>query len=158
LAKTRAKYLEDAPVICSVLRAGLPLHNGLLKVFDQSENAFVAAYRVGVSEGAGFKIVSNYVASPDLNGKTLIIADPMLATGQSLVAAYNALKDFGVPKQIHLVSVIGSQQGVDFICSQFPENSHLWIADIDPQLNEKGYIVPGLGDSGDLTFGKKLNH
>ncbi len=99
-----------------------------------------------------------YLACPDLTGKTLILADPMLATGQSLVATYNALMPFGTPKNIHIMAVIGAQDGVDFLEKNVPEDTNLWIAAIDKTLNNKGYIVPGLGDAGDLAFGKKLQH
>ena len=103
-----------------------------------------------------FEIVLEYFAAPSIENKTLLLADPMLATGQSLVAVYEAIKKQGTPKEIHIVAVIGSQEGVDFIENHFPENTHLWIAAIDDELNSKGYIVPGLGDAGDLAFGEKL--
>jgi uracil phosphoribosyltransferase len=148
-------YQNDI-VLCSILRAGVPLHNGLLNYFDDAENAFISAYRHHKHNPETFEIVVEYLACPDLNGKTLILADPMLATGQSMVATFEALKPFGTPKEIHLVSVIGAQAGVDFVNSQFDDSSHLWIATVDEQLNDKGYIVPGLGDAGDLAFGKKL--
>jgi uracil phosphoribosyltransferase len=98
------------------------------------------------------------LACPSLEGKTLILADPMLATGQSMVATFEALKPFGKPKEIHLVSVIGAQTGVDFVCNNFDSDTHLWIATMDKTLNEKGYIIPGLGDAGDLAFGNKLQN
>lgn len=148
-------YQNDI-VLCSILRAGVPLHNGLLNYFDDAENAFISAYRHHKHNPETFEIVVEYLACPDLNGKTLILADPMLATGQSMVATFEALKPFGTPKEIHLVSVIGAQAGVDFVNSHFNKDSHLWIATIDEQLNDKGYIIPGLGDAGDLAFGKKL--
>ena len=148
-------YQNDI-VLCSILRAGVPLHNGLLNYFDDAENAFISAYRHHKHDPETFEIVVEYLACPDLNGKTLILADPMLATGQSMVATFEALKPFGTPKEIHLVSVIGAQDGVDFVNSHFNDDSHLWIATIDEQLNDKGYIIPGLGDAGDLAFGKKL--
>ncbi len=148
-------YQNDI-VLCSILRAGVPLHNGLLNYFDDAENAFISAYRHHKHDPETFEIVVEYLACPDLNGKTLILADPMLATGQSMVATFEALKPFGTPKEIHLVSVIGAQAGVDFVNSHFNKNSHLWIATVDEQLNDKGYIIPGLGDAGDLAFGKKL--
>ena len=156
LEETSAKKLSETLVICSVLRAGLPLHQGLLQVFDRSENAFISAFRHPAEIERGFEIITDYVATPKLEGKTLILADPMLATGDSLVATYNSLLRFGIPKQIHVVCVIGSSYGVDHINSTLPEASHLWIADVDPQLNDKSYIVPGLGDAGDLAFGSKL--
>ncbi|MEC3906321.1 uracil phosphoribosyltransferase [Tamlana sp. 2201CG12-4] len=143
-------------VLCSVLRAGVPLHNGLLNYFDKAENAFISAYRHHKHNPDSFEIIVEYLACPNLENKTLILADPMLATGQSMVATFEALKPFGTPKAVHLISVIGAQEGVDFVKNNFDSNTHLWIAAIDETLNEKGYIVPGLGDAGDLAFGEKL--
>lgn len=142
-------------VLCSILRAGLPLHNGLLNYFDDAENAFISAYRKHLTE-TEFEIEVEYFASPNLDGKILILADPMLATGKSLVSVYQGLKKHGTPKQIHLVCVIGAKPGLDYIKKYFPENTQLWIATVDDKLNDKGYIVPGLGDAGDLCFGIKL--
>ncbi|AOW21373.1 uracil phosphoribosyltransferase [Urechidicola croceus] len=146
---------ENKIVLCSVLRAGLPLHNGILNYFDSSENAFISAYRKHLNEHE-FEIIVEYLASPSFNNKTLILADPMLATGQSLVSTYEALLKNGTPKEIHLIAVIASKEGVEYIKNHFPKNTHLWIATIDDKLNDKGYIIPGLGDAGDLSFGKKL--
>ena len=143
-------------VLCSILRAGLPLHQGLLNYFDKAENAFISAYRHHPKDKEDFEIVVEYFASPEIDNKTLLLADPMLATGQSLVAVYEAIKKHGTPKELHIVAVIGSKEGVDFIEKNFPKNTHLWIAAIDDELNSKGYIIPGLGDAGDLAFGKKL--
>jgi uracil phosphoribosyltransferase len=143
-------------VLCSILRAGVPLHNGLLNYFDAAENAFISAYRQHKHNPESFEIVVEYLACPSLEGKTLILADPMLATGQSMVATYEALKPFGTPKDVHLVSVIGAQKGVDFVADAFDTNTHLWIAAVDNTLNDKGYIIPGLGDAGDLAYGNKL--
>lgn len=143
-------------VLCSILRAGLPLHNGLLNYFDNAENAFISAYRDHTNDNDSFKIVVEYFASPEITDKTLILADPMLATGKSIVAVYEAIKKYGNPKKIHIASVIGSSQGIDYIKSKLPKGVDLWIASIDNELNSKGYIIPGLGDAGDLAFGKKL--
>ncbi len=143
-------------VLCSILRAGVPLHNGLLNYFDTAENAFISAYRHHKDNPESFEIVVEYLACPDLSNKTLILADPMLATGQSMLATFKALQPFGNPKEIHLVSVIGAKNGVDYVTSEFPKHTHLWIAAVDKELNNKGYIVPGLGDAGDLSFGEKL--
>lgn len=143
-------------VLCSILRAGVPLHNGLLNYFDAAENAFISAYRQHKQNPESFEIVVEYLACPSLEGKTLILADPMLATGQSMVATFESLKPFGKPKAIHLVSVIGAQEGIDFVAKAFDTDVQLWIAAIDEKLNEKGYIIPGLGDAGDLAFGNKL--
>lgn len=143
-------------VICSILRAGIPLHNGILNILDQAGSSFISAYRHHPNDDNEFEIVVEYLASPSLEGKTLILADPMLATGRSLVSVYQTLKKLGKPKEIHVVSVIGAQEGIDLATSHFPEDTHLWIAGIDKNLNEKGYIIPGLGDAGDLAFGQKL--
>jgi uracil phosphoribosyltransferase len=156
LGKKSSGIISDSLIICSILRAGLPLHQGILNYFDHVENAFISAYRYHPNNDKDFEIKVEYFASPSLEGKTLILADPMLATGQSLVAVYEAILRFGTPEKIHLVSVIGATEGVDFIQQHFPKETELWIADIDPVLNDKGYIVPGLGDAGDLSFGPKV--
>ncbi|PJB11690.1 MAG: uracil phosphoribosyltransferase [Flavobacteriales bacterium CG_4_9_14_3_um_filter_40_17] len=146
----------DNMVLCSVLRAGLPLHQGLLNYFDHAENAFISAYRLHRDGKDEFEIIVKYWASPSLENKTLILSDPMLATGRTLENTFEVLQKNGMPKQIHIVSVIGSAEGVAFIKDKFPENTHLWIATIDEKLNSRGYILPGLGDAGDLAFGGKL--
>ncbi|WP_373071908.1 uracil phosphoribosyltransferase [Zeaxanthinibacter enoshimensis] len=147
---------SDPLVLCSVLRAGLPLHHGLLNYLDKAENAFISAYRHHPDETDEFEVIVKYFAAPNLQDKILLLADPMLATGKTLENVYRALKSHGQPKQIHLLSVIGSEKGVSYVSKRFPEDTHLWIADIDPVLTSKGYIVPGLGDAGDLSFGEKL--
>lgn len=157
LGEAQVAQPDEDIVICSILRAGLPLHTGLLNYFDTAENTFISAYRHHISENE-FEIKVEYLASPSLEGKTLILADPMMATGGSFVNVFNALKDMGTPKNIHLVSVIGAKPGIEFVKKNLPENTHLWIATIDEKLNEKGYIIPGLGDAGDLCFGSKLQH
>jgi uracil phosphoribosyltransferase len=158
LGKNETKLISDDIVLCSILRAGVPLHNGLLNYFDEAENAFISAYRHHKENPETFEIIVEYLACPSLEGKTLVLADPMLATGQSMVATFEALKPFGTPKNIHLVSVIGAQDGVNFVNNHFGEHTHLWIAAIDKTLSDKGYIIPGLGDAGDLAFGEKLQH
>ncbi|MGY5849424.1 uracil phosphoribosyltransferase [Salegentibacter sp. F14] len=156
---TAAMHLpEKEIVLCSILRAGIPLHEGLLNYFDEAENSFISAYRHHPFDDERFEIIVEYLASPSLEEKTLILADPMLATGRSFVNVLNALKEMGKPKQIHLVSVIGAQEGVKHIAENFPENTQLWIAAIDKELNDHGYIVPGLGDAGDLCYGGKVQH
>jgi len=142
-------------VLCSILRAGLPLHNGLLNYFDDAENAFISAYRKHINE-TEFEIKVEYFASPNLDGKTLILADPMLATGQSILSVYEGLKKHGTPKEIILACVIGSSEAIELLEKHFPPTTKLWIATVDNKLNSKGYIVPGLGDAGDLAFGEKL--
>ncbi|MFK5983281.1 MAG: uracil phosphoribosyltransferase [Flavobacteriaceae bacterium] len=150
------KLLQNKIVLCSILRAGLPLHQGLLNYFDDAENAFISAYRHHPNNDAEFEIVVEYFAAPSLENKTLILADPMLATGRSLVEVYEAIKKQRTVSEIHLVAVLGAKEGIEYIKNHFPENTHLWIAAIDDKLNDKGYIIPGLGDAGDLSFGKKL--
>ena len=156
LGEKNVNVIHNDLVICSILRAGLPLHQGILNYFDTAENAFISAYRNQTKNEIDFDIKVEYFATPALDGKTLIIADPMLATGKSMVTVYEAIKKYGLPKKIHIVSVIGSEFGVNFIKNHFPKNTELWIADIDKILDEKGYIVPGLGDAGDLSYGPKL--
>ena len=141
-------------VLATILRAGLPLHNGLLKYFDSAENCFISAYRKHTSKD-DFEVEIQYMASPNLNDKVVLLSDPMLASGKSMVLAYKALLENGTPKKIHVVSVIGSQQGVDFISKNMPDNSTLWIGAIDPKMTSQSYIIPGLGDAGDLAFGIK---
>lgn len=158
LGKSVISTLNKDIVLCSILRAGVPLHNGLLNYFDAAENAFISAYRHHKHNPESFEIIVEYLACPNLENKTLILADPMLATGQSMVATFEALKPFGKPKAVHLVSVIGAQKGVNYVENQFDHNTHLWIGTIDETLNDKGYIVPGLGDAGDLAFGRKLQN
>ncbi len=148
--------VERDIVICAILRAGLPLHQGVLNYFDKAENAFISAYRHHPDNTDTFDIVVEYLATPSLENKTLLLVDPMLATGHSMAAVYDALKKVGTAKQIHIVSVIGAKEGIDFIKNTFPKNTHLWIATVDNTLNSKGYIVPGLGDAGDLAYGIKL--
>ncbi|WP_067146680.1 uracil phosphoribosyltransferase [Pseudotamlana agarivorans] len=158
LGTSSAKLPQNEIVLCSILRAGIPLHNGLLNYFDRAENAFISAYRQHKDNPETFEIVVEYLACPSLENKTLILADPMLATGQSMVATFEALKAFGTPKDIHLISVIGAKPGVNFLKKHFGKHTKLWIGTIDDKLNEKGYIIPGLGDAGDLAFGAKLQH
>lgn len=155
LGQKKTLHLTDQIVVCSILRAGLNLHQGILNYLDQADSSFVSAYRKHSSE-LEFEIKVQYMATQDFTDKILILADPMLATGRSLLAAYQALEAQGKPKEIHILSVIGAQPGIDFLEAHLPKETHLWIADIDPQLNERGYIVPGLGDAGDLAYGEKL--
>jgi uracil phosphoribosyltransferase len=158
LGNSSIELPQNELVICSILRAGLPLHQGILNYFDDAENSFISAYRHHPNNDEKFEILVEYLASPSLEGKTLILADPMLATGRSFANVLKALEPMGKPARIHLVSVIGSQEGIKYLKNEFPENSKLWIATIDQELNDKGYIVPGLGDAGDLCFGNKLQN
>jgi uracil phosphoribosyltransferase len=147
--------IDDSIVISTILRAGLPFHQGFLSYFDQAENAFVSAYRK-YKDALKFEINVEYIASPSIEGKTLIMTDPMLATGSSLELTFGALLTRGKPSSVHLATVIASQQGVDYVKKCFPDNTTLWCAAIDPDLNSHSYIVPGLGDAGDLAYGEKL--
>jgi uracil phosphoribosyltransferase len=145
---------DDQIVAGTILRAGLPLHGGVLNVFDGAENAFVSAYRKYDDE-INFDIHIEYIASPALDGKVLILCDPMLATGGSMELAYEALLTKGTPEKIHIISIIASREAVDYIAEHFPEDTTLWVGAIDEFLDPHKYIVPGLGDAGDLCFGEK---
>jgi len=148
--------IDDRIVISTILRAGLPFHAGFLNYFDKAENAFVSAYRK-YKDALKFNIFIEYIASPDLNGKTLILTDPMLATGGSMELAYGALLTKGNPAKVHVATVIASQSAIDYIKEHFPEEkTTIWAAAIDPELDTHSYIIPGLGDAGDLAFGEKV--
>ena len=156
LGEAQVEMIEDKVVLATVLRAGLPLHQGFLNYFDDAQNAFVSAYRHH-SKSNEFKIVVEYISSCDLEGKTLILVDPMLATGASLVETYEALcEKCGRPARTIVASVIASEQGVDYAVNHMPKSTSLWLAAVDSELTSKCYIVPGIGDAGDLCFGKKL--
>ena len=147
----------DEIVLATILRAGLPFHHGFLNYFDRAENAFVSAYRRYREKGGDtFDVVVEYMASPSIEGKTLILVDPMLATGSSMDLAYRALLEKGTPAKIHVASVIASSQSVKYICEHFPvDRTTLWCGDIDAEINDHSYIIPGLGDAGDLAYGEK---
>lgn len=151
--------ITDSVVLGTILRAGLPLHQGFLNIFDRAENAFLSAYRRAgrvVDGKQELEIVAEYLAAPSLEGKTLILVDPMLATGMSMEVAYRALLSHGTPAHVHACCVIGTDTAVEYLQQNLPEGVTLWCAAIDHVLNEKKYIVPGLGDAGDLCFGGKL--
>ena len=156
LGLKKSTEISDPLVICSILRAGLPLHTGFLNVFDGAENGFVSAYRHHPNNDDYFDIKVEYQAIANINGKTLVLVDPMLATGQSLVAVYNRLMERGTPKQIHVAVVIAAPEGIAHLQKHLPDSCHLWIAALDDRLDQHSYIVPGLGDAGDLAFGDKL--
>jgi uracil phosphoribosyltransferase len=150
---------QDQVVLGTLLRAGLPMHQGFLNMFDKAENAFISAYRketVGRRGETEIEIVSEYLAAPNIEGKTLILVDPMLATGLSMEVAYKALLSHGTPKNVHVACLFGTPQAINYLSENMPEDTTLWCAVIDPVLNEKKYIVPGLGDAGDLCFGEKV--
>lgn len=148
------KVLKEQPVLATILRAGLPLHQGLLNFFDKADNAFISAYRKHHRDGS-FEINLEYVSCPDLDDRILIISDPMLATGASLVKTIHFLKDEGHPKEIHIVAAIACTVGIEYVRREEP-HVKIWCGSIDDELTAKGYIVPGLGDAGDLAFGAKL--
>jgi uracil phosphoribosyltransferase len=148
--------LTSEPVIATILRAGLPLHLGILNYFDKAQNAFVSAYRRHHKDNS-FEIALEYVACPDLNDKVLILCDPMIATGSSMVLTYKALMAKGKPRHTHIVCAIASNQGIDYLKTHMPDTNYtIWCGAIDEELTAQAYIVPGLGDAGDLAFGSKL--
>jgi len=156
LGTAQCEVLADQPVIATILRAGLPLHQGILSFFDRAENAFISAYRKHHKNGR-FDIQIEYTSCPNIDGKALIISDPMLATGASMVLTYKELLRKGKPEHTHIVSVLASVQGVEYIKKHLvPEDYTLWLGEVDDELTAKAYIVPGLGDAGDLAFGSKL--
>ncbi len=154
LAQMMTKDLADKVVVASILRAGLPLHQGVLNFFDHAENAFISAYRKYSSE-TEFTIHTEYLASPRLDDKVLIIADPMLATGSSMLTAYEAFLQNGKPKQVVLASVLATPEAIRYLEKALPADVRLFVCAIDEGLNEHKYILPGLGDAGDLAFGVK---
>ena len=159
LAVADIEIPQDKIVLGTLLRAGLPMHQGFLNMFDQAENAFISAYRqetIGRRGELQIEIISEYLAAPSVEGKTLILVDPMLATGLSMEVAYKALLSHGTPKHLHMACLFGTPQAIQHLSDNLPEDATLWCAVIDPKLNEKKYIVPGLGDAGDLCFGEKL--
>jgi len=147
--------LLEQPVLATILRAGLPLHRGLLNYFFQAENTFISAFRMHHDDDDEFDVEIEYLASPDLEGKTVILCDPMLATGSSMVLGYKALLERGVPGKIHVATVIASEQGIRFVQENMPDDTTIWVGAIDKELTSRAYIVPGLGDAGDLAYGSK---
>jgi uracil phosphoribosyltransferase len=149
------QLLSEQPVLATILRAGLPLHQGMLNYFDKADNAFISAYRKHHPDGS-FEISLEYLSCPNLNGRVLILCDPMLATGASLVETIQAIQKTYTPAQIHIVVTIASQKGIEHVEKELGADTPIWCAAIDPVLNDKSYIVPGLGDAGDLAFGTKM--
>lgn len=156
LGVKKTTEIADQLVICSILRAGLNLHQGFLNYFDDAENGFISAYRHHPKNDDYFEIRVEYQAIADISNKNLLLVDPMLATGQSVVAVFNKLKERGNPKEIHIAVIIAAPEGVAYLEQNLPDTCHLWIASLDEKLNDKSYIVPGLGDAGDLAYGNKL--
>lgn len=156
LGETDIAVLKNKPVLATILRAGLPLHQGLLNYFDAAENAFISAYRKHDKNEETFTIKLEYISAPSIDDKVLIISDPMLATGASMITVINALLNIGTPKHIHIVSLIASKEGISYVKKNSnKERVTLWLGFIDDELTATSYIVPGLGDAGDLAFGKK---
>jgi uracil phosphoribosyltransferase len=147
--------LKQQPVIATILRAGLPLHQGFINFFDKADSAFVSAFRKHHKDGS-FDIHVDYVSAGNLTGRTLIISDPMLATGSSMLHTYKALLKKGMPEHVHIVAVIASSEGVNYIQNHIPGNYTLWVGAVDDELTAQAFIVPGLGDAGDLAYGKKV--
>jgi len=158
LGISKSMLPDEEIVIANVLRAGLPLHQGILNYFDKADNSFISAYRHHEEDPSKFEIIVEYLASPSLKNKTIILADPMLASGKSMVNVHKALLKIGKPKSIHLAAVVAAPEGIEYISKHFDSDTHLWVAAIDEKLNDYGYIIPGLGDAGDLSFGTKLQH
>ncbi|MBS1760834.1 MAG: uracil phosphoribosyltransferase [Bacteroidetes bacterium] len=154
LGTVNHKMLKNQPVLATILRAGLPMHQGLLNYFDKADNAFISAYRKHNKDGS-FEISLDYVSCPELENRVVIISDPMLATGSSLVKTIHFLKAEGRPSSIHIVAAIACTVGIEYVLREEPSVS-IWCGDIDDELTAKGYIVPGLGDAGDLAFGTKV--
>jgi len=158
LGISEVNMLKQQPVIGSILRAGLPLHTGMLNFFDKAENAFVSAYRKHDKNG-NFEIAIEYISCPDLTDKTLIICDPMLATGASMILCYKELINYGKPRHTHFVSILACEEGINNLKKSLPmDDFTLWIGAIDDELTAQAYIVPGLGDAGDLAFGNKSQY
>ena len=156
LGLAKVPVLAEQPVLASILRAALPLHQGLLNYFDRADNAFISAYRKHEGGADAFEVEIEYLSSPALEGRTVILCDPMLATGSSMVLAYKALLGRGQPTHTHIAALIASEQGVRFAKENLPENVTLWLGAVDPELTPRAYIVPGLGDAGDLAYGAKV--
>ncbi|WP_300904764.1 uracil phosphoribosyltransferase [uncultured Alistipes sp.] len=157
LGQAEVAQIDDSIVVATILRAGLPFHQGFLNYFDDAQNAFVSAYRKSTKDGK-FKVKVEYISCGDLEGKTLLLVDPMLATGSSLVLAYEALCERGgTPAHTHVASVIASEQGIDYVTNHMPhQTTTIWAAAVDEELTSRCYIVPGIGDAGDLAYGEKI--
>ena len=155
LGEKEMYVLQEEPIIASILRAGLPLHHGVLNYFDQAESAFISAYRKH-KNSEEYDILIEYLASPNIEKKDLILCDPMLATGRSMVNAYKALLLYGKPRMVHIVSAIASEEALQYVQKNMPSNTEIWVAAVDGELTAQSYIVPGLGDAGDLAFGTKI--
>ncbi len=157
LGVAKMQVLAEQPIIATILRAGLPLHQGLLNYFDSADNCFISAYRKHTNN-EDFDVEIEYLSSPSVEGKVVILSDPMIASGASMVLAYKALLSKGKPKHIHVVGVIASLEGINYVKKSMPPNTTIWIGAIDEEMTAQSYIVPGLGDAGDLAFGEKMDY
>ena len=155
LGASMMRVLEQQPVLATILRAGLPLHQGMLNYFNQAESAFISAYRKPLKNQDEFEVEIEYLSSPELDDKELIIADPMLATGTSMVLVHEALMAKGKPRHNHIVAVLATMEGINYVKKNLSKNTTFWIGAIDDELTAQSYIVPGLGDAGDISYGKK---
>ena len=156
LAVARGRHLAEQPVLATILRAGLPMHQGMLNYFDRADNAFISAYRKHRKGTDSFDIEVEYLSSPSLEGRVLVLCDPMLATGQSMVLVHRALQRLGKPRSLHVVSAIASSEGLEYAKLHLPAGTRFWIGAIDEEMTAQSYIVPGLGDAGDLAYGEKM--
>jgi uracil phosphoribosyltransferase len=156
LAVARGRRLAEQPVLATILRAGLPMHQGMLNYFDRADNAFISAYRKHRKGTDSFDIEVEYLSSPSLEGRVLVLCDPMLATGQSMVLVHRALQRLGKPRSLHVVSAIASSEGLEYAKLHLPAGTRFWIGAIDEEMTAQSYIVPGLGDAGDLAYGEKM--
>lgn len=155
LGEARMMLHADNPVLATILRAGIPLHQGMLNYFDRADNAFVSAYRKHRKGEDGFDVEVEYLSSPSIEGRVLVLIDPMLASGRSMVLVYKAMLRMGRPKAVHVVSVIASTEGMEYVQKHLPANTNYWMGAIDEEMTAEAYIVPGLGDAGDLAYGPK---
>lgn len=155
LGKATVNQLVHQPVLATILRAGLPMHQGMLRMLDHADVAFAAAYRQTQPDG-DFTIEIDYISTGSIEGRTLVLVDPMLATGASMIGVYRRLRAYGNPASVHIVSAIASRHGISEVEQAMPAGTHIWTGAIDEELTTKGYILPGLGDAGDLAFGSKI--
>ncbi len=155
LGEVELPILNSQPILATILRAGLPMHQGLLNYFDHADNCFISAYRMNHKSDGSFDIKIEYMSSPSVEGRTVILCDPMLATGGSMVLAHKALLRMGQPKKVHIVAAIASREGLEYCERHLPKDCSIWIGALDEELTAQSYIVPGLGDAGDLAYGAK---
>ena len=156
LGVSSENLIIQQPVVCAILRAAIPFHNGFLNYFDDADSSFISAFRKPYKEDEEIEVEIEYLSGPSVDNRPVLLVDPMLATGTSMVLVYKALLFNGVPSEIHIATAIASEQGVNFVKNNFPKSTHIWCGAIDPELDSHSYIVPGLGDAGDLAYGEKL--